>query len=670
MDSSPAIVLKNIRRDIPAIKPLAVKVICLQRQLLEAVQRYQDLISNPGKDEESLKSLLEEILVLDRRQREELNLVREAEKNYSSHSSQDSTTPDNTLFCTEELSKNTVDVVKSEDAVSFRITGNTIVERPSGTAEEVVDEADDVVEDEIVDWQDLTREQWSETDRLLQKIERVGARVLQSDYLSIVDLVHVHQYKQAKDALTQKQLKISNGKRISTGPWQILGIPTKVNNRRCNYLASGVHVTVRKKDPLPSFMTSSIDCGRSSRTSSRASSPISSMTDSCSRDTLTSKFRKIKTRATKVKKVAAAAAATACNAQKSTSAVPTTAHSEVINRNGSEKEEKSSTPEKDPSTMEPCVTYSVVDGIPHFKVFFPSSTSTSSSSSSLMSSIVPPSSRSSVNASIVESEIEIIQTNSSMDTKIKSSSSSSSSSTSSKALKRPRLFQPSNNPYKIPKSVLISAPPISTTSSSVNDVDVKCGKWIDAPHFNSYRTFPSLNSTVSTSISSLGGGSSSSSSSRTSTMPLLAPKLASNPTSSTKTATAMPKLTIGNLKTASSMNKYVPIVPKMHGGGVSNFVSLSLKRPISLLKTCSSMGNSQNPSSGGSFLTVKNLKECFQQNNMNYKDMKVVVQQVSPAPKAAEETKLLKITKDIVVKGKEDPPPPSIPTVIVADMTA
>ena len=55
---------------------------------------------------------------------------------------------------------------------------------------------------------------------------------------------------------------------------------------------------------------------------------------------------------------------------------------------------------------------------------------------------------------------------------------------------------------------------------------------------------------------------------------------------------------------------------------------------------------------------------------MNYKDMKVVVQQVSPAPKAAEETKLLKITKDIVVKGKEDPPPPSIPTVIVADMTA
>ena len=40
MDSA-AIVLKNIRRDIPAIKPLAVKVICLQRRLLDAVQRYE-----------------------------------------------------------------------------------------------------------------------------------------------------------------------------------------------------------------------------------------------------------------------------------------------------------------------------------------------------------------------------------------------------------------------------------------------------------------------------------------------------------------------------------------------------------------------------------------------------------------------------------------------------
>lgn len=36
-----AIVLKNIRRDIPAMKPLAAKVILLQRQLIQAVQRYQ-----------------------------------------------------------------------------------------------------------------------------------------------------------------------------------------------------------------------------------------------------------------------------------------------------------------------------------------------------------------------------------------------------------------------------------------------------------------------------------------------------------------------------------------------------------------------------------------------------------------------------------------------------
>jgi hypothetical protein len=40
MDSG-TIVLKNIRRDIPALKPLAAKVICLQKELIEAVKRYQ-----------------------------------------------------------------------------------------------------------------------------------------------------------------------------------------------------------------------------------------------------------------------------------------------------------------------------------------------------------------------------------------------------------------------------------------------------------------------------------------------------------------------------------------------------------------------------------------------------------------------------------------------------
>ena len=111
----------------------------------------------------------------------------------------------------------------------------------------------------------------------------------------------------------------------------------QVTNRRCNYLASGVHVTVRQKDPLRSFMTSSVDTGvktrrldsrGSSRTSSRASSPISSLTDTCNRDasTVANKFRKIKTRATKVKKVSASP----CNAQtKTNSSVPQTTNLEV-----------------------------------------------------------------------------------------------------------------------------------------------------------------------------------------------------------------------------------------------------------------------------------------------------------------------------------------------------
>jgi len=111
----------------------------------------------------------------------------------------------------------------------------------------------------------------------------------------------------------------------------------QVTNRRCNYLASGVYVTVRQKDPLRSFMSSSVDTGvktrhhdsrGSSRTSSRASSPISSQTDSCNRDasTVANKFRKIKTRATKVKKVPPST----CNAQtKSSPSIPPSTNLEV-----------------------------------------------------------------------------------------------------------------------------------------------------------------------------------------------------------------------------------------------------------------------------------------------------------------------------------------------------
>lgn len=318
--------------------------------------------------------------------------------------------------------------------------------------------------------------------------------------------------------------------------------------------------------------------------------------------------------------------------------------------------------------MEPCVTYSMVDGVPHFKVFFSSSTTSSKDSPTV--SVAPAANRRP--ASIVESEIEIIQTNASSDqSKIKSSSI-----ISTKSIKRPRLSQPiPNNPYKISKPN-IGSPVIvsSSVSNSVHDVGLsKCGKWIDAPHFNSYRTFPSV--------------------SCTSSMPLLAPKLVPPPAISTAKLpakiTQMPKLTMGALKTVQNTNKYVPIVPKVPniGGGSTNFVIVpfsdknNMKRPISLLKTCppgiTNSATTGGASSGGTFLTVKNLKECLQQKKMQqqqqqYKDMKVVVQKVPPPPTplaplsaTADETKL-KSVKDVPASDA----PTTISTVIVADMTA
>lgn len=316
--------------------------------------------------------------------------------------------------------------------------------------------------------------------------------------------------------------------------------------------------------------------------------------------------------------------------------------------------------------MEPCVTYSMVDGVPHFKVFF-SSSSTSTKDSPTVS-IASASSRRP--ASIVESEIEIIQTSPSSD----HSKMKSSSITSSKSMKRPRLSQPApNNPYKISKPNIGSPVIVSSSiSSSVHDVGLsKCGKWIDAPHFNSYRTFPSV--------------------SCTSSMPLLAPKLVPPPAISTAKLptkmTQMPKLTMGALKTVQNTNKYVPIVPKVPniGGGSTNFVIVpfsdknNMKRPISLLKTCppgiNNPATAGGASAGGTFLTVKNLKECLQQKKMQqqqqYKDMKVVVQKVPPPPPpaplstTADETKLKSI-KDVPAPEA----PTTISTVIVADMTA
>jgi len=47
-------------------------------------------------------------------------------------------------------------------------------------------------EESAMNWKDLTRENWSENDKLLQKIERLGSRVPQFDFMSPVgNVLHI-----------------------------------------------------------------------------------------------------------------------------------------------------------------------------------------------------------------------------------------------------------------------------------------------------------------------------------------------------------------------------------------------------------------------------------------------------------------------------------------------
>lgn len=173
----------------------------------------------------------------------------------------------------------------------------------------------------------------------------------------------------------------------------------KVSNRRCNYL-TGLHVTIRQKDPKRSVMSSNLmeptgvktrhhDSRGSSRASSRASSPIYLQTDSSngkeSNGTNTKLLRSIKTRATKAKKPSA----------------PSQHKSVSINNNNNHQQSstKPNPSAKMPESekidtkngnraLEPCVTYTLVDGVPHFKVFFPSSKDSSVSSPAVALSLI------------------------------------------------------------------------------------------------------------------------------------------------------------------------------------------------------------------------------------------------------------------------------------------
>ena len=162
----------------------------------------QELKSKPVRDEAAVQELLNEILKIDQSQREQLNLVRETENSYTSLSD----IQEDVLYCTENLSSDG-SPVKSEDekeapegsVVDFRITGNEIKPKPvvasplpdvpEAPPQEPETVQEEMQDDGVMNWEDLTREQWTETDKLLQKVERVGSRVLQPDFLSTMGKV-------------------------------------------------------------------------------------------------------------------------------------------------------------------------------------------------------------------------------------------------------------------------------------------------------------------------------------------------------------------------------------------------------------------------------------------------------------------------------------------------
>ncbi len=147
--------------------------------------------------------------------------------------------------------RNTGQDILSSPVSSLASADNFKEPNEMAAVEEIEEELEQPLEETAMDWEDLTREQWSESDRLLQKVEKVGSKVLQRDFMSAVgefiltsnlpelklanlsfllELVHVSQYKKAEEILNQRKARAVQGKKvITTGPWQIIDIPTKVN---------------------------------------------------------------------------------------------------------------------------------------------------------------------------------------------------------------------------------------------------------------------------------------------------------------------------------------------------------------------------------------------------------------------------------------------------------
>lgn len=151
------------------------------------------MISKPDKNEAALQELLKEISSIDQSQREELKIVREAELEYAA--SQDRTSTGSSLYDSaaendENLSSSGEDQSAKQDA-SFAEGSSPPCPAEAGSEQaeasvEELEEEKEQAEEASMDWEDLSREQWTESDRLLQKIEKVGPKVVQRDFLSCV----------------------------------------------------------------------------------------------------------------------------------------------------------------------------------------------------------------------------------------------------------------------------------------------------------------------------------------------------------------------------------------------------------------------------------------------------------------------------------------------------
>ena len=264
------------------------------------------------------------------------------------------------------------------------------------------------------------------------------------------------------------------------------------------------------------------------------------LADSCHhRDafSLSNKSRSMKTRASKTRKAAKSLPGLMPNRLLS-AATNSSASTTVSSANSTPAETAS---KGDGGSLEPCVTYTVVDGIPHFKVFLPSSKETTLTTNSTTTTTTTTSSASKPTnggppikdlllrppASIVESGIEILNPDVRVARPSRTRSPISSlfdSGTSafhdrklklaSKVPKRSRLSQSYISPC--PKAAGLSGGESVAASGSTNHASrtkrddnnkedfglciEKCGSWMGSPHFKIFRTFPSINSTSASSV--------------------------------------------------------------------------------------------------------------------------------------------------------------------------